>query len=341
MTNRLIETSDFRLLIPEEIWLEQKDYDLAKPLSEIEETEEKKWQAYINLLGTFALERWLKENLSNESIQRTLNPNNTYSYLQQKEFKFCILTQEEFLQEGMMIPKYLIDNLDYVAHFYVAMEVLEEEEVAIIRGFISYDKLSQLSLQTIENNNYWLFLDYLDPEPNHLLMTCKYLDPSTIPLPQNVVKQVKETVQNTIVNLSNWFDGIIEESWQSLEQLVNTDAGLNFATRSLSEEKKVGKFIRLQMELDEQIFVLLLTISPIEQEKIRIQVQLYPTNNQTYLSSGVKLKMSSKSGKLVKEVIAGQQDNYIQLPRFTAPKGREFNIEVNLNDAVVDETFQV
>jgi hypothetical protein len=341
MTNRLIETSDFRLLIPEEIWLESEDYDLAKQLSEIEGNEEKKWQAYINLLGMFALERWLKEKINNEPVERFLDTIDTYGYLQQQGFKFCLLTQEDFLQEGIIISKPLINHSDYLAHFYVAMEVLEEEEIAIIRGFISYDKLSQLSLPKIENNDSWLFLDYLDPEPNHLLMTCKYLEPSTIILPQNLVNQVKDNVQETIVNLSNWLEDIVEENWQNLEQLINTDAGLNFATRRLSEEKKIGKFIRLQMELDEKIFVLLLTISPTEKNKLRIQVQLYPTNNQTYLSSGIKLRMYSKSGKLVKEVIAGKQDNYIQLPPFSAPKDRQFNIEVNLNNSSIDETFRV
>ncbi|ACB51512.1 hypothetical protein cce_2162 [Crocosphaera subtropica ATCC 51142] len=341
MTNRLMETSDFRLLIPEEIWLEQEDYDLAKQLSEIEGTEDKKWQAYINLLGMFALEKWLKENIYTQDIQRIIDRIDTYGYLQRKGFKFCLITQEDFLQEGMIVPRELIYNSDHTAHFYVAMEVLEEEEIAIIRGFISYDKLSQLSLPTIEDNNYWLFLDYLDPEPNHLLMTYKYLEPSTIILPQNIVNQVQENVQEAIINLSNWLEGMLEESWQNLEQLINTDAGLNFATRSLSEEKKVGKFIRLQMEFDEQIFVLLLTISPTAEDKLRIQVQLYPTNNQTYLSSEIKLRMYSKSGKLVKEVIAGKQDNYIQLPPFSASKDRQFKIEVNLNNASITETFRV
>ncbi len=152
--------------LPREIYLEEQDYDLAKQLSEIEGTEGQKWQSYINLLGMLALERCFKESIDNLAIQRILDNIDTHAYLELKGIKVCVITQEDFWQEGLIIPKQLIDNSDHTAHFYVAIEVDEENAIAIFRGFIPYNKLSQLSLPTFEKNNYWLSVDYLELTDN-------------------------------------------------------------------------------------------------------------------------------------------------------------------------------
>jgi hypothetical protein len=342
MTNKIIETSEFRLLIPEEIWLEEEDYALAKQLSEIEGTEEQKWQAYINLLGICALERWLKESINNEKVQRIIDTIDTYGYLQQKGFKFCLITQEDFLQEGMVIPKNLINNADYVAHFYVAMEVLEEDESAILRGFISYDKLSQLSLPTLENNNYWLFLDYLDPEPNHMLMTCKYLDPSVIALPQNIVKQVKENVEETIYNLSQWLEGIFEESLQTFEDLVNAGVmeTVRYTPSTVSQIIERFILISFQKEEEQKNVILRLEIEPLADGNIGVKVELRPSKNQRYLPSQIKLMRYSNAGKLKEQKIT-QPKEYLKLNPFLVKKGRKFKIEVKLDDISVTKTFEL
>ncbi|MGK7886443.1 MAG: DUF1822 family protein [Crocosphaera sp.] len=342
MTNKIIETRDFRLLMPEEIWLEEEDYDLAQELSEIEGTEEQKWQAYINLLGIFALERWLKDGINNQEIQRLLDTIDTHAYLQQKEFKFCLITEEDFLQEGMIINQKIINNPDYVAHFYVAMEVLEEDESAILRGFISYDKLTQLSLPTFEKDTYWLSLDYLDPEPNHLLMTCKYLDPSVIPLPKNVIQEVKETVEQTIYNLSNWLEGIFEEGLQTFDELINTGVMETVRSSRGSVSQKIERFILInfQEREAEQNVILRLEIEALDGEKIGVKVQLIPLKDQRYLPSDIQLRRYSNAGKLKQQKIAKQKE-YLEISAFLVRKGRQFTIEVSINELSVKKTFQV
>lgn len=342
MTNKIIETSDFRLLMPEEIWLEEEDYDLAQQLSEIEGTEAQKWQAYINLLGMFALERWLKDGIYNQEIQRIIDTIDTHAYIQQKGFKFCLITEEDFLQEGMIINQKIINNPDYVAHFYVAMEVLEEDETAILRGFISYDKLTKLSLPTLGNNDYWLSLDYLDPEPNHFLMTCKYLDPSVIPLPKNVIQEVKETVEQTIYNLSNWLEGIFEEGLQTFDELINTGVMETVRTSRGSVSQKIERFILInfQEREAEQNVILRLEIEPLDGEKIGVKVQLIPLKNQRYLPSDIQLRRYSNAGKLKQQKIAKQKE-YLELSAFLVKKGRQFTIEVSIDELSVTKTFQV
>ncbi|CCQ67374.1 hypothetical protein CWATWH0402_5146 [Crocosphaera watsonii WH 0402] len=290
----------------------------------------------------FALEKWLKDSINNQEIQRLIDTIDTHAYLQQKGFKLCLITQEDFLQEGMIINQKIIHNPDYVAHFYVAMEVLEEDESAILRGFISYDKLTQLSLPNFEKDTYWLSLDYLDPEPNHLLMTCKYLDPSVITLPTNVIQEVKETVEQTIYNLSNWLEGIFEEGLQTLDELINTGVMENVRSSPRSVSEKIERFILINFQKREVTtnVILRLEIEALEAEKIGVKVKLIPLKNQRYLPSDIQLRRYSNAGKLKQQKIAKQKE-YLELNPFLVRKGRQFTIEVSIDELSVTETFQV
>ncbi|CCQ67375.1 hypothetical protein CWATWH0402_5147 [Crocosphaera watsonii WH 0402] len=60
MTNKIIETSDFRLLMPEEIWLEEEDYELAQKLSEIEGTEAQKMASLYQFIRDVCLRKMVK-----------------------------------------------------------------------------------------------------------------------------------------------------------------------------------------------------------------------------------------------------------------------------------------
>lgn len=341
MMNTTLETSDLRLLLPEEIWLEEDDFIFAHEMSQLDGNESKKWQGYLNSLGMLGLERWLNANISHETIKRETDTLDTFPYLSLKGFKICLITQEEFIQGGIKLPKNLINDSELAAHFYVILEVLEEEETVLIRGFIRHDQLSQLSLQTLDNNHNWLPLSYLDGEPNHLLMACQYLSPVSIPLPQAIINQVQETVKQSITRLNKWLDGIIEEGWQTLDNLLTPEMSLAFATRSLSEGIKAGKLINLGMELGDETVALLFTLTPEIEEKIRLQVQLVPTNNQPYLPPHIKLSFKTASGKVLQEVESRQQDNYIQLKPFTGKAGKSFKIEVSFHDICIAETFEL
>ncbi|MEA5511584.1 DUF1822 family protein [Crocosphaera sp. UHCC 0190] len=339
MTNLTIESSVFRLLIPEEIGLDTDDYELANQMSKIKGDESQQWQAYLNGLGMLALEKWLIEHFKNESINRQIESLDKVAYLQLKNFRFCLIIQEEFLQDSIFISPDLIQNAEATAHFYVILEVLEEAESVMIRGFLSYDKLSHL----VKKKHQYLSLFDLDTEPNHLLVSCQYLSASAIPLPQSAINQVKEEITQTIINLRQSLDEFIELGWQTLDTLLSPDVALSFATRSISEVIKVGKSISFDSSSGQQSVILLLTVTPAEDDKSRIYFQIVSSKNQAYLPPNLQLKVSSSSGKLLQEpVFSGEQDSAIQLNPFKGKSGKSFQIEVNFNDSCIyQEIFQL
>ena len=123
--------SEFRLLIPEEVELSSEDYALAQQWSNKSSEEAHNWQSYLNGLGILAFESWLQQRDSKLIAKRNTNYLEQVAYLEIKGFKLCLVAQEDFLEEQIIIPKKFIDQADLAAHFYGVVEVLEESETVI------------------------------------------------------------------------------------------------------------------------------------------------------------------------------------------------------------------
>ena len=197
----------------ETIDLEPEDFQQATLLSRHFNNEAQKWQAYLKILALFALQRWLSDRhltLDNQIESLASNQiisSEPISNLQVGGFKVCLVTNESIVNEGIEISEKMINSPDFAAHFYIVIQVLVEEEEAIITGFIRYDKLINQSLQKNEIGNYLLSLPELNYDSSHLILNFKYLSPVAIKIPQ------KE-------KLTSWLEGIFTETWQSVEELI-------------------------------------------------------------------------------------------------------------------------
>lgn len=218
MINSIDTTTSFRQIVPEILWLEPEDFDRAKATSDILETEELQWQVYLTVLALLSFEGWLITKLENCQVNikdsSIFNPRSTQFFdaacnVRVGDFKVCVIATENPADEIVSIPKAAIDLPEFAAHFYIFVEVLEEEEEAIFRGILRRDRLdeyrqsSELSFTRHEykssdgnsDNNahnshnlqddwhYEIPLAWFDGEPNHLLFDCRYLDPQNISLP--------------------------------------------------------------------------------------------------------------------------------------------------------------
>ncbi|NES85449.1 MAG: DUF1822 family protein [Moorea sp. SIO2B7] len=155
---------------------------------------------------------------------------------------------------------------------------------------------------------------------------------------------------STTINLGQWFQEVFEAGWQSLDALLNTDSanyayGFRNRHSAIKEERNVSvegaKLIDLGMKLGNQSVVLLVGLTQETKQRIGIRVQLYPTGGQTYLPSKIKLALLSPSGAMLQESIARTQDNLIQLKRFTCPTGKNFSLQVALDDFSITEDFKI
>ena len=200
MTNLYTEllpmTLEFEQLPPETIPLSQSQINQAIDFSNQLRDESKQWQTYLNALSLSAFETWLESrgnyfNINREestlSQLRFANLIPIVANLKVNEFKLCLITTGSFIDEQVSIPRAVIDVPEYIPHFYVLVEVIEEEEKALIQGFISYQELSErqqsVNLEPDTDWTYELPLSWLCNEPDRLLLYLRCLELKAISLP--------------------------------------------------------------------------------------------------------------------------------------------------------------
>lgn len=349
MVNNLIGETNLRLLLPETLWLEPEHYQQAKEASPLLDYEEQQWQAYLTRLGTLAFTDWLKERLPDLPIQNYSHQVIEVSYLDVEEFKLCFVAVEHVLDDIVQIPKAAIEQPDLAAHFYVVLEVLEDQEQTTIRGFLRHDQL--LSIHNVSGfstaDAYCCVpLTSLDTEINHLVFYVQQLESSAIVLPAASVPETEASSQPNLstakTRLSQWLQGILDNGWQTIDNLINPEVSLAWSTRQTSLNAKGGKLINLGMQLNNRKVVLLITVIPENEGKIGINTQVLPTGGEQVLPPQLKLALlSGVDNKVLQEVESREQDNYIQLKPFKGRAGTSFSIEVSLNDIRVRESFEL
>jgi hypothetical protein len=195
-TEILLMTLEFEHLPPEAILLSQSQINQAIELSGQIKDESKQWQTYLNALSLSAFETWLDFRSSSFNINRdqctVLQPAlanliPTVANLKVGEFKICLITTGSFLSEQVDISRVVVDLPEYIPHFYVLVEVLEEEEQAVIQGFLSYKELSsrqqRVNLQPDSDWTYSIPLTWFCNEADRLLLYLRCLEPAAIALP--------------------------------------------------------------------------------------------------------------------------------------------------------------
>lgn len=348
MVEFLGDPTDFRILLPEVILLKPEHFEQARETRSQVRSEAYQWQTYLNALALQSFEEWLKERIPNQPISRDENIIEAGSPLEVGEFKFWVIATEHLLDEVVNVPQDGIDNPEKAANFYVLVEVLEEQEEVVIRGFMRYDQLvnyrSQVNLKLLKDGYYQLPLSEFDTEPNHLLFYCRFLEPTAIPLKVSAETKTEEMLvghqKRIITKLSQWLQGVFEEGWQAIDTLINPEANLALRIRSVEEGVKRCKLIDLGMQLGNQTVALLVNITETE-EKLGILIQLHPTGGKRYLPPNLKLTLLSNPGKILQQVQARGQDNYIQLKPFKGEAGKCFSIEVSLLDISARQDFEL
>jgi hypothetical protein len=341
-------TKSLRLLVPELIWLETEHFDLAINISQQVVGELQQWQTYLNVLASLGFSQWLNEHIPEQFINRYKQSIDTVTHLQLGEFKFCLIVNEHLLDELVNIPKDNIIKAEAIAHLYVVIEVLEEQAAIIIRGILRYDQLigylEQMRLKP-RNNCYQLPLGEFDPEPNHILFYCRFLDAKAIPLPEvnpiNNQDHLAQSLTHVRTKLSQWLQGIFHDEWQPIAALINPDLNLALNIRNNAEGIKRGKIINLGIQFGNYAVVMLVNIREEAEEKVRVLIQLHPGGETKFLQPNLKLTLRSKLGKSLCEVVARSQDSYIQLNPFHGEKGKQFSVEVSLDDITIKEDFEL
>ncbi|MGD1864174.1 MAG: DUF1822 family protein [Phormidesmis sp.] len=359
--------STFPLLSPTVIDLEEQQYEQAKALSESlpkalsedkGDAEVNQWKNYLNLLGQQAFQSWFSEQRVD-----TQPPSESLTFSDHEirlahlgEFRLFLFVVEQCLSEEVSIPTNVIDDPDKAAHFYILLEVAEEQSEVWLRGLIRHDQLYQMqqtqSIQSQadanEDDTITLPLSAFEPEPSRLLHYCRYLTPDAIPLPQIVSNPtspaalLSTTVATVRTRLSEWLGTSTAQGWQSGWQSWDLlQPQLAYATRGLSDGLKRGKLVNLELGVGTITVALVLTLLPEADEKISILVQLLPAGSERTLPPQIMLSLVSKKGKSLQTVTSRNQDNYIQLKSFKGTVGQRFSLQIQYQGATVSEDFEI
>ncbi|MEM6403017.1 MAG: DUF1822 family protein [Cyanobacteria bacterium P01_D01_bin.116] len=352
----LNSSQDLRLLLPETVWLEPEHFLLAQQTSSLEKTDHNiSWQVYLNTLALLGFEIWLQKRLRGKVITRDVSTVKTGGNLKIDEFKFCAIATESLLSEVIRIPSLVIENPVNSAHFYVVVEVLEEQEEVVIRGFLSHNELVEIINDlklSIHEGCYQIPLYLFDMEPNHLSLYQSYLETSEFAPPQvnsqmtKISENLSNLVSKTTTNLSKWLQGIVDEGWQTVDYFYKPELNLAFNTRNIDPNTKRTKIIDLGLNLNSHKVALLIGISSEGEdndntEKISVIAQLRPMSGEIFLPHNIKLFLISKAGKILQEVTSRIQDNCIQLNSFKGEPGKKFSIKVSLGDCSITEKFEL
>ena len=338
---------DVRLALPEVVWLEPEQYDRAQILSQPVADERQRWQTYLNALARLGLEQWLHDRLCDRPIQCHSGVDvESASYLSINDFKLCLIAAEHMLDELVPISQDIIEKTDLAADFYVILEVLEEQGQVIIRGILRHDQLVNYCRQCHlpSSENYQLPLELFDPEINHLLFYVQFLTPITAPLPAgstlNISAPWPRSQPYSRTLLSQWLQGIVDDNWLTLDRLIHPDMQLALSIRNSHLGTRRGRLIDLGMQLGTETVALLVTVTPHPPAQFTVLIQLHPTGGDPYLPTDLKLMLYSRAGKLLQEVIARSQDNYIQLKPFKGEIGKQFSVAISLEEQQITETFE-
>jgi hypothetical protein len=188
---------DFDILPTEAILLSPSQINQAAEYSRQIPEPSRAWQTYLNALALFGFEQWLEQRDSELTLHQedcsvfqpsVANAIATVCNLKVNDFKLCLIATGSLSDEQITLPRAIVDLPEFVPHFYVLVEIQEEQETAVIAGQLSYQQLQQqltIGLSPEADWTYQLPLNWFDTEPDSLLLYLRSLEPTAIPLPSH------------------------------------------------------------------------------------------------------------------------------------------------------------
>ena len=208
---------------------------------------------------------------------------------------------------------------------YVAVQISKSFREAKLLGFVkevSNDVLSISQLHSLED-----LLDYLEYLTQ--LNTAKLADDSL-------------KVNNNLVNLKQWFENIFDAGWQEIQAVLGNQR--IYAASSLRSTKgdlvSRGKLINLGKLLTEQAVVLVVTLTPDNDQEMDVIVEVHPTSKENYLPPNLHLTLLDCDGASVMEAQTRSSNKNIQL-EFSCEIGERFSVKLALGDVSTIEDFVI
>ena len=222
-------TNDFETLGNDAIALSSSSLQTAANLSELVTMRSQQWQAYTNALALFGFEAWLQNRAPDLRLERdnasVFEPSQvgaiaaTYG-ITVNQFRVCLIPIDSEPSTSISLSRILIDSAEFRPHFYVLVELYEEQEQAIIKGWLRADNLMarQSELKLSSDWKYEIPQAWFEPDCDDLLLYWRCASPAMIDLP-SLVPTISSDRNSWLqlftqpaINTAQWF----QEEWQAL-----------------------------------------------------------------------------------------------------------------------------
>jgi len=225
------------------ITLNTTQIDKAIELSDPIVNENQQWQAYINALALLSFEQWL----SDRAPDLAFSNNQCSIFLPQYaglikgvcnlkvgNFQICLIPLTTSIDKTISLSRAAIELLEYKAHFYVVISIVEELEQANILSFLTYyqliEKIQSNRLPVQFNWNYQVPLNWFNFNPDDLLLSLRCLESEAFP--QQNVETAKGNILAKIREKLIKYQPQLENSEQELWQLFTWEEATIFFTHS-------------------------------------------------------------------------------------------------------------
>ena len=222
MNNNNIEADsillDFESFSETGIELSPSQIDRAIELSDRLENPERQWRTYLNCLALFGFETWLESrddalaiDIDNCSVMQPSYANyiDGVFNLNVGDYKICLLTNGVAIDEFVAIDRALLDLPEYAAHFYLLVDVIEEQAEVKLNSFIAYDEIVRYrqttNLVADADWTYELPGSWFEQPPDSLLLYLRCMQPQ-IQLPavaatENISAQLEPQLETLLPQL--------------------------------------------------------------------------------------------------------------------------------------------
>lgn len=229
---------DFATAPTEAIELLPEHIESAIKISNFGQNFDQKWLIYLHSLALFGFVEWLTECAPELSINQAKCSvlNATFANLipglcnlEVGDFKICLVVQGSLDDREISLPRAAIELPEFIPHFYVIVNVTEEYEQVIVKGFIRYDKLTELiaefNLQPNLDWSYSIPSSCIENQAERLLLYLRCLKATGISLPEIPGDRLEKlaNIQAEISSLLNNLESLDIPLWEILtwEQLAS------------------------------------------------------------------------------------------------------------------------
>lgn len=191
-----LDLPDYAALPIDSVSLTSAHLQQAAQLSASVAHVDQQWRVYLHALALLGFEQWLEERAPELPIRSDrvslLQPYlpalmAAVCNLQVGDFHLCLITPGDGMDAVVPCPRAAVELPAFVPHLYVLVEVLEEQELVRVMGYLRADHLQQhqqdAPLTPDPDWTYPLPLDWFELDPDQLLLCLRGLSAAAIARP--------------------------------------------------------------------------------------------------------------------------------------------------------------